>query len=57
MKDSELVTVKKHLEHLWGLKNANETDSNELSDYQKSKTRYKKLIKTTKRSFLRKALS
>ena len=37
--------------------NANETDSNELSDYRKSKTRYKKLIKTTKRSFLLKALS
>ena len=57
MKDPELVTAKKHLEHLLGLKNANETDSNELSDYRKSKTRYRKLIKTIKRSFLRKALS
>ena len=57
MKDPELVTAKKHLEHLRSLKNANDTDSNELSDYRKSKVRYKKLIKTTKGSFLRKALS
>ena len=56
MKDSELVTAKKHLEHLRSLKNANETDSNGLSDYRKSKVRYKKLIKTTKGSFLGKAL-
>ena len=57
MKDPELVAAKKHLEHLRSLKNANETDSNELSDCQKSKVRYKKLIKTTKGSFLRKVLS
>ena len=52
MKDLELVTAKKHLEHLRSLKN-----TNELSDYRKSKVRYKKLIKTTKGSFLQKALS
>ena len=52
MKDPELVTAKKHLEHLRRLKNANETDSNEFSDYRKSNVRYKKLIKTTKGSFL-----
>ena len=57
MKDPELVKAKKHLEHLRSLKNANWTDSNELSDYRKSKVRYKKLIKNSKRSFLRKALS
>ena len=57
MKDPELFTAKKHLEHLQSLKNAKETDSNKLSDYQKSKVRYKKLIKTTKGSFLRKALN
>ena len=57
MKDPELVTAKKYLEHLQSLKNANDIDSNELSDYRKSKVRYKKLIKTTKGSFLRKALS
>ena len=44
MKDPELVTAKKHLWHLRSLKNANETDSNALSDYQKSKVRYKQLI-------------
>ena len=53
MKDPELLKAKKHLEHLRRLKNTNGTDSNELSDYQKSKVRYKKLIKTTKGSFLR----
>ena len=47
MKDPELVTAKKHLEHLRSLKNANDTDSNELSDYRKSKVRYKKLNKST----------
>ena len=52
MKDLELVTAKKHLEHLRSLKNANE-----LSDYRKSKVRYKKLIKTIKGSFLQKALT
>ena len=52
MKDLELVTAKKHLEHLRSLKNANE-----LSDYRKSKVRYKKLIKTTKGSFLQKTLT
>ena len=57
MKDQELVTAKKDLEHLRSLKNANGTDGNELSDYQNSKARYKKLIKSTKRSFLRTALS
>ena len=57
MKDPDLITAKKHLEHLRSLKNANETDSNVLSGYRKSKVRYKKLIKTTKGSFLRKALS
>ena len=56
MKDPDLVTAKKRLEHLPSLKNANETDSNVLSDYRKSKVRYKSLIKTTKGS-LRKALS
>ena len=39
MKDQELVTVKKHLEHLRSLKNANGTDGNRLSDYQNSKAR------------------
>ena len=53
MKDPELLKAKKHLKHLGRLKNTNGTDSNELSDYQKSKVRYKKLIKTTKGSFLR----
>ena len=57
MRDPELVTAKKHFEHLRSLKNANGTESNELCDYRKSKVRYKKLIKTTKRSFLLKALS
>ena len=57
MKDPELVPAKTHLEHLQSPKNTNETDSNALSDYQKSKIRYKKLNKTTKASFLRKALS
>ena len=57
MKDPELDTAKKYLEHLQSLKDANGTDSNELSDYRKSKVRYKMLIKTTKGSFLRKALS
>ena len=57
MKDPELVTAKKHLEHLRSLKNANENDGNKLSDYRKSKVRYRKLIKTTKGSLLRKALS
>ena len=52
-----MLQKKKHLEHLQSLRNANETDSNELSDYRKSKVRYKKLVKTTKGSFLRKALS
>ena len=33
MKGPELVTAKKHLEHLRSLKNPNETDSNELSDH------------------------
>ena len=57
MKDPELVTAKKHLEHLQSLKNANETNSSKLSDYQKSKVRHKKLIKTAKGSFLHNALS
>ena len=47
MKNPELVTAKKHLEHLQSLKNANEIESNELSDYRKSKVRYKKLTKST----------
>ena len=55
MKDPELVTAKKHLEHLRSLKNVNGTGSSELSDYRKSKVRYKKLIETTKVTFLRKA--
>ena len=42
MKEPELVTAKKHLEHLRSLKNANGIGSNELSDYRKSKIRYKK---------------
>ena len=52
MKNPELVTAKKkiYLEHFRSLKNANETDHN-------AKARYKKLIKNTKGSFLRKALS
>ena len=37
MKDPEVIKAKKHLEHLRSLKNDNGTDSNELSDYQKSK--------------------
>ena len=57
MKDPEVIKAKKHLEHLQSLKNDNGTDSNELSDYQKSKVRYKKLIKTKNGSFLCKALS
>ena len=57
MKDPQLITAKKHLQHLRNLKNANGTESNELSDYRKSKVRYKKLIKTTKGSFLHKELS
>ena len=57
MKDPELITAKKHLDHLQSLKNANETDSNAVSGYRKSKVRYKKLIKTPKGSFVRKALS
>ena len=57
MKDPELVTAKKHFEYLRSLKIVNGTDSNELFDYRKSKVRYKKLIKTTKRSFLHKALT
>ena len=52
-----MLQKEKHLEHLQSLRNANETDSNEVSDYRKSKVRYKKLVKTTKGSFLRKALS
>ena len=51
-----VVTAKKHLEHLQSLENANETDSNALFDYRKSKVTYKKLIKITKESFLCKAL-
>ena len=46
MKNPELVTAKKQFEHLRSLKNANGTDRNELSDYRKSKVRYKKLIKS-----------
>ena len=57
MKDPELVIAKKHLEHLRSLKNTNGTDSNELPDYPKSKVRYKKLIKTTKGSFVSTTLS
>ena len=34
MKDPELVTAKKHFEHLRSLKNVDETDSSELSDYR-----------------------
>ena len=57
MKDPELVTAKKHLQHLRSMKNANETVSNEFSDCRNSKVRYKKVIKTTKGSFLGQALS
>ena len=39
------------------MKSDNRTDSNKLYDYQKFQVRYKKLIKTRKGSFLRKALS
>ena len=39
MKDPELVIAHEHLEHLQSLKNANETDSKELSEYRKSKVR------------------
>ena len=35
MKDPELLTAKKHLEHLRSPKNPNETDRNALSDYRK----------------------
>ena len=57
MRDPGLVTAKKHLEHLRSLQNASGTDSNELPDFQKSKVRYKKLIKTTRGSPLPEALS
>ena len=39
MKDPELVIAHEHLEHLQSLKNANETDRKELSEYRKSKVR------------------
>ena len=57
MKDPELVTAKKYLEHLQSLKNTNEIDSNKLADYRKSKVRYKKSINTTKGSLLCKVLN